>query len=134
MWTYIILAEMFNAQNGLGYLINVAGRLQRSDQVYALIILIALLVVTLEWSAHCVLGRAAPGCVVAQDGAHAQEHQAGEIRLLAADAVPQPAKTHRSHCHAHQAGRVDGPEVRATQAPVLDQEIADMPHQEQVVT
>jgi ABC-type nitrate/sulfonate/bicarbonate transport system permease component len=49
MWTYIILAEMFNAQNGLGYLINIAGRLQRSDQVYALIILIALLVVMLEW-------------------------------------------------------------------------------------
>jgi ABC-type nitrate/sulfonate/bicarbonate transport system permease component len=57
MWTYIILAEMFNAQNGLGYLINVAGRLQRSDQVYALIILIALLVVVLEWLLRAVQRR-----------------------------------------------------------------------------
>jgi NitT/TauT family transport system permease protein len=49
MWTYIILAEMLSGGSGLGYLINTAGRLQRSDQVYALIILIALVVVALEW-------------------------------------------------------------------------------------
>jgi NitT/TauT family transport system permease protein len=49
MWTYIILAEMLSGGSGLGYLINTAGRLQRSDQVYALIILISLLVVGLEW-------------------------------------------------------------------------------------
>lgn len=57
MWTYIILAEMFNAQNGLGYLIMVAQRLQRSEHVYALIILIALLVVALEWLLNAIQRR-----------------------------------------------------------------------------
>ena len=30
-WTYVILAEIINAREGLGYLINIAGRLQRSN-------------------------------------------------------------------------------------------------------
>ncbi|OGH94211.1 MAG: hypothetical protein A2538_01620 [Candidatus Magasanikbacteria bacterium RIFOXYD2_FULL_41_14] len=44
-WTYVILAEIVNARNGLGYLINIAGRLQRSDEVFAGLILIALVAV-----------------------------------------------------------------------------------------
>src|SRR3989344_3985625 len=40
-WTYVILAEIINARDGLGYLINIAGRLQRSDEVFAGLILIA---------------------------------------------------------------------------------------------
>lgn len=40
-WTYVILAEIINARNGLGYLINIAGRLQRSDKVFAGLILIS---------------------------------------------------------------------------------------------
>ena len=40
-WTYVILAEIINARDGLGYLISIAGRLQRSDEVFAGLILIA---------------------------------------------------------------------------------------------
>lgn len=40
-WNYVILAEIINAREGLGYLINIAGRLQRSDEVFAGLILIA---------------------------------------------------------------------------------------------
>ena len=40
-WTYVILAEIINARNGLGYLISIAGRLQRSDEVFAGLLLIA---------------------------------------------------------------------------------------------
>lgn len=40
-WTYVILAEIINAKNGLGYLINIAGRLQKSHEVFAGLILIA---------------------------------------------------------------------------------------------
>ncbi len=40
-WTYVVLAEIINAKDGLGYLINIAGRLQRSDEVFAGLILIA---------------------------------------------------------------------------------------------
>lgn len=40
-WTYVILAEIINAKNGLGYLINIAGRLQKSDEVFAGLVLIA---------------------------------------------------------------------------------------------
>lgn len=39
-WTYIILAEIINAKQGLGYLISIAGRLSRSDEVFAALILI----------------------------------------------------------------------------------------------
>lgn len=41
-WTYVVLAEIINAKNGLGYLINIAGRLQRSADVFAGLILITL--------------------------------------------------------------------------------------------
>lgn len=41
-WNYVVLAEIINAREGLGYLINIAGRLQRSDEVFAGLILIAL--------------------------------------------------------------------------------------------
>lgn len=44
-WTYVILAEIVNAKNGLGYLINIAGRLQRSDEVFAGLILISLVAI-----------------------------------------------------------------------------------------
>src|SRR3989338_3030100 len=39
-WTYVILAEIINAREGLGYLISIAGRLQKSDEVFAGLILI----------------------------------------------------------------------------------------------
>lgn len=41
-WTYVILAEIINPESGLGYLISIAGRLQRTDQVFAGVIVIAL--------------------------------------------------------------------------------------------
>lgn len=44
-WTYVILAEIINAREGLGYLINIAGRLQRSDEVFAGLILIAVVAI-----------------------------------------------------------------------------------------
>jgi NitT/TauT family transport system permease protein len=40
-WNYVILAEIINAREGLGYLIHLAGRLSRSDEVFAGLILIA---------------------------------------------------------------------------------------------
>jgi NitT/TauT family transport system permease protein len=39
-WTYVILAEIVNAQNGLGYLLYIAGRLQHSADVFATLLLI----------------------------------------------------------------------------------------------
>jgi len=44
-WTYVILAEIINARDGLGYLINIAGRLQKSDEVFAGLILIAVVAI-----------------------------------------------------------------------------------------
>ena len=49
MWTYIILAEYTNATSGLGHLITIASRLSRSDQVYAIIIVIALISASTDW-------------------------------------------------------------------------------------
>lgn len=49
MWTYVVLAEFINAKSGLGYLINIAGRLQRSDQVFAGVILIGVISVCTDW-------------------------------------------------------------------------------------
>lgn len=49
MWTYVLLAEYINAKNGLGYLINIAGRLQRSDQAFAGVIIIGLLSAGTDW-------------------------------------------------------------------------------------
>jgi ABC-type nitrate/sulfonate/bicarbonate transport system permease component len=48
-WNYIILAEIINARNGLGYLINIAGRLQRSDEVFAGLMLIALVAIMSDY-------------------------------------------------------------------------------------
>jgi len=43
-WTYIVIAEMLNAQGGLGYLIYLASnRSSHIEQVYAVIILIILI-------------------------------------------------------------------------------------------
>lgn len=49
MWTYIVLAEWVNAQSGLGYMISIASRLSRSDQVYAGVIIIALVSASTDW-------------------------------------------------------------------------------------
>ena len=46
MWTYIVLAEFINSseeQIGLGYLLYIGGRTQESGQVFATLILIALI-------------------------------------------------------------------------------------------
>jgi NitT/TauT family transport system permease protein len=53
-WTYIVIAEMLNAQGGLGYLIYLASnRSSHIEQVYAVIILIILIGLTqdrlLKW-------------------------------------------------------------------------------------
>ncbi len=52
-WTYVVLAEIINAQEGLGYLISIAGRLQQSDEVFAGLILIAFVAIAsdrlLQW-------------------------------------------------------------------------------------
>lgn len=42
-WTYIIVAEMVNAENGLGALIHRAQRYSRLDKVFALLIIIVLI-------------------------------------------------------------------------------------------
>lgn len=47
-WNYVILAEIVNAQNGLGYLIYIAGRLARSDMVFAGLLLIAAVAIGSE--------------------------------------------------------------------------------------
>jgi ABC-type nitrate/sulfonate/bicarbonate transport system permease component len=44
-WTYVVLAEIINPENGLGYLINIAGRLQKTDQVFASLVFIAVIAI-----------------------------------------------------------------------------------------
>lgn len=44
-WTYVVLAEMINARNGLGYLISISGRLQRSADVFAALLFITLVAI-----------------------------------------------------------------------------------------
>jgi len=56
-WNYIILAEIINARNGLGYLINIAGRLQRSDEVFAGLMLIALVAIISDYLLRLVRER-----------------------------------------------------------------------------
>jgi len=56
-WTYVILAEIVNARNGLGYLINIAGRLQKSDEVFAGLILIALVAIASDRFLHFIKKR-----------------------------------------------------------------------------
>ncbi len=41
-WTYVVLAEMINAKEGLGYLISISGRLQRSPDVFAGLLFITI--------------------------------------------------------------------------------------------
>lgn len=53
-WTYVVLAEIINAPNGLGYLIHIAGRLQRTDEVFAGIILIAAIAILSDRALHRV--------------------------------------------------------------------------------
>lgn len=47
-WTYVVLAEIINAKSGLGYLISISGRLQRSADVFAGLILITLVALLFE--------------------------------------------------------------------------------------
>lgn len=42
-WTYVVLAEIINPESGIGYLISIAGRLQRTDQVFAYVMVISVL-------------------------------------------------------------------------------------------
>jgi len=42
-WTYVILAEVINAQYGLGALITVAGKRAHIDQIFALVIVILVI-------------------------------------------------------------------------------------------
>lgn len=51
-WTYVILAEIVNAKDGLGYLIYIAGRLQRSDEVFAGLVLVALVAIASDRILH----------------------------------------------------------------------------------
>ncbi len=80
-----------------------------------------------------VLRGTAFGGQVAEHRADEQEHETGEVRPLAADAVAEPAEHGRTDRHADQPRGVDGAEVGAADAPVADQVVADVPHQEQVV-
>jgi NitT/TauT family transport system permease protein len=48
-WTYVILAEVINAQYGLGALINVAGKRSHIDQIFALVLVILLIGVVSDW-------------------------------------------------------------------------------------
>ena len=41
-WTYVVLAELINPDRGVGYMISIAGRLQRTDEVLAYVLAIAL--------------------------------------------------------------------------------------------
>ena len=42
-WTYVILAEVINAPNGLGHLIMVSQRYGRIDRMFALVIVILVI-------------------------------------------------------------------------------------------
>jgi NitT/TauT family transport system permease protein len=56
-WTYVILAEIVNARDGLGYMINIAGRLQKSDEVFAGLLLIALVAIASDKFLHFIKKR-----------------------------------------------------------------------------
>ena len=56
-WTYVILAEIVNAQDGLGYLVYIAGRLQRSDEVFASLILIGAVAIASDRILHYIRAR-----------------------------------------------------------------------------
>jgi NitT/TauT family transport system permease protein len=48
-WTYVILAEVINAQYGLGALITVAGKRSHIDQIFALVLVILVIGVVTDW-------------------------------------------------------------------------------------
>jgi ABC-type nitrate/sulfonate/bicarbonate transport system permease component len=52
MWTYIVLAEYINSNQenlGLGYLLSVSSRTNESGQVFATLIVIALISTFADW-------------------------------------------------------------------------------------
>jgi NitT/TauT family transport system permease protein len=57
MWTYIILAEWVNAQSGLGHMISIASRLNRSDEVFAGVIVIAVISAFTDWLLRAIRRR-----------------------------------------------------------------------------
>lgn len=57
MWTYIILAEWVNAESGLGHMISIASRLNRSDEVFAGVIVIAVISAFTDWLLRAVRRR-----------------------------------------------------------------------------
>jgi NitT/TauT family transport system permease protein len=57
MWTYIVLAEWVNADSGLGHMISIASRLNRSDEVFAGVIVIAVISAATDWLLRTVRGR-----------------------------------------------------------------------------
>ncbi|KKQ28254.1 MAG: ABC-type nitrate/sulfonate/bicarbonate transport system, permease component [Candidatus Magasanikbacteria bacterium GW2011_GWC2_37_14] len=56
-WTYMVLAEIINARNGLGYMISIAGRLQRSDEVFASLLLLTLVALSLDKILRFIKGK-----------------------------------------------------------------------------
>jgi NitT/TauT family transport system permease protein len=48
-WTYVILAEVINAQYGLGALITVAGKRSHIDQIFALVLVILAIGIVTDW-------------------------------------------------------------------------------------
>ena len=48
-WTYVILAEVINAQYGLGALITVAGKRSHVDQIFALVLVILAIGLVSDW-------------------------------------------------------------------------------------
>lgn len=48
-WTYVILAEVINAQYGLGAMITVAGKRSHIDQIFALVIVILAIGIVTDW-------------------------------------------------------------------------------------
>ena len=57
MWTYIILAEWVNANSGLGHTISIASRLNRSDEVFAGVIAIAIISASTDWALRAIRKR-----------------------------------------------------------------------------
>jgi NitT/TauT family transport system permease protein len=51
-WTYVILAEIINSRGGLGYLVSIAGRLQRTDEVFAGLLLIMFIAIASDRLLH----------------------------------------------------------------------------------
>ena len=56
-WTYVIMAEVVNAQYGLGYLITTAGKRSHVDQIFALVLVILFIGVVTDWMIRVVNAR-----------------------------------------------------------------------------